>query len=313
MRAIALRGVTLIHSFDPQILSTPFGSLYWYGAVYTFGFIGVFLWFRFRRHAIGLSDRDVVNFIIVFAAGVLVGGRVFDILVYEADFYRARPLAALNWWNGGMASHGILLGGLIATWAFARRRGISVLVLLDEIVVPGALLLAVGRIGNFIEGGVIGSATSMPWGFIYEDVENPRHPVALYESAKNILLIPILVMAIRRWPPGKGMVVSIFVILYAALRFAVDLYRDYEASWLGLGTGQVFNLAMAASGVALLLLFIKFPPRIVRPKPTQSQHAGLIRVLILFFIILYPLGIPTSWTQENIVAKRGESASPPVD
>ncbi len=296
----------MAHDFDPAMLTTPWGSLYWYGAVYTLGFLGVFLWFWYRRGVCGLTDRDVYTLTIVFAAGVMIGGRVFDIAVYELDYYRDRPLAALNWWNGGMASHGVLLGGLLATLAFARVRGMSLLMLLDEIVVPGVFLLAVGRLGNFIEGGVVGSVTELPWGFVYPDLDGARHPVALYESAKNFLIAPILIWAIGVWPPGRGVVTSLFLALYGGLRFAVDIFRDYEAAWLGIGTGQVFNLLMAAAGATMLLYLLKAPrvvPQVRRPAP---RRASGLQKLLLVFMVLYPLGIPTSWTRDNIIEKRQE-------
>ena len=302
----------MIHDFSPVALTTPVGTVYWYGLVYTVGFVGVFLWFWLRRSSVGLSRREVVTFTLVFAAGVLLGGRAFDILVYEADYYRSRPLEAVDWWNGGMASHGVLLGGLIATWGFARSRGLPVLVLLDEIVVPGAFLMAIGRLGNFIEGGVIGSVTSMPWGFIYDNVEGPRHPVALYDGAKNLLLVPILIWASRVWPSGRGVTAGLFVFLYGLLRFVVDLFRDYEASWLGMGTGQVYNLAMGAAGLVMVAYLLRFPRSPAPARAPADESAGLLRVAMLVFLLVYPAGIPTSWTRENITAKR-EAASEAVD
>lgn len=297
----------MIHDFDPAILSTPVGTAYWYGAVYSVGFLGVFAWFWLRRRVRGMTDAEVFSLSILFAIGVLVGGRVFDILVYELDYYRARPLAALNWWEGGMASHGVLLGGLGATALFAWRKGIPLLSLLDEIVVPGAFLLAVGRLGNFIEGGVIGSATDLPWGVVYPDVEGARHPVALYESAKNLLILPVLIWAQRRWPPGRGVVTALFVVLYAGLRFAVDTLRDYEAAWLGLGTGQVFNLAMTAAGLVLLVWALRRPERPLPPRRPAPQAASWLQVAVLAALVIYPLGIPTSWTRANIAEKRQET------
>ncbi len=297
----------MIHDFDPAIAVTPLGPVYWYGAVYTVGFIGIFVWFWARRRACGLSDADVFTFTILFAAGILIGGRVFDILVYELDYYRDRPLAALNWWQGGMASHGVLLGGLIATAAFARMRGLSLIALLDEVVVPGVFLLAIGRLGNFVEGGVIGAPTEMPWGVVYPDLDGARHPVALYESAKNFVILPILIWAIRKWSPGRGVVVSLFVFLYAGLRFSVDLFRDYEAAWLGIGTGQVFNLAMALAGLLMLIWTLRSPRRPAPPPEPAPRRASWLQIVLLIALILYPLGIPTSWTRANITEKRQEA------
>lgn len=296
----------MIHDFDPAIAVTPIGAIYWYGAVYSFGFLGIFVWFWLRRAASGMTNADAFTFTIVFAIGVMVGGRVFDILVYELDYYRDRPLAVLNWWEGGMASHGVLLGGLVATAIFARMKKLSPISLLDEVVVPGAFLMAIGRLGNFIEGGVVGSTTSMPWGFVYPDLYGARHPVALYESAKNFVILPILVWAILRWSPGRGVVASLFIFLYAGLRFAVDLFRDYEAAWLGIGTGQVFNLLMAATGLIMLIWTLRSPREPVFPTQATARAASWLQIIFLIVLVLYPLGIPTSWTRANIVEKRQE-------
>ncbi|MFD0980021.1 prolipoprotein diacylglyceryl transferase [Tropicimonas aquimaris] len=297
----------MIHDFDPAIAVTPIGAIYWYGAVYSLGFLGIFIWFWIRRGARGLTNADVFSFTILFSVGVMVGGRVFDILVYELDYYREHPLAALNWWEGGMASHGVLLGGLLATAIFARMRGLSLIALLDEVAVPAVFLLAIGRLGNFIEGGVIGSTTNMPWGFVYPDLEGARHPVALYESAKNFLILPILIVAIWKWPPGRGVVASLFIFLYAGLRFLVDLFRDYEAAWLGIGTGQVFNLLMAAAGLILLIWTLRSPRQSDSTSQPTERSASWLQIVVLIALILYPLGIPTSWTRANITEKRQET------
>jgi phosphatidylglycerol:prolipoprotein diacylglycerol transferase len=274
------------------------------------GFLGILGWFWWRRDRLGLSGRDVFDLTIWLALGMMIGGRVFDILVYELDYYRANPWHALDWWRGGMASHGVMLGGLIGAAVFALLRRYPLLVILDEMVVPGCFLMAVGRLGNFIEGGVIGTVTTLPWGVLYPDLDGPRHPVALYDSLKNLLIVPVLALALARWRAGSGVTLALFMLLYAGLRFLVDLTRDYESVFLGLGPGQVYNLAMAAVGLILLIRFLSHPrPEAVLPQPSASR-VGLARVLILAFLVVYPLGIPTSWTKANIEAKRAEEATP---
>jgi phosphatidylglycerol:prolipoprotein diacylglycerol transferase len=295
------------HDFDlafGHIFGVP---LYWYGAVYTVGFAGIFLWLWFRRSKLGWSRRDAAELTICVAAGILIGGRAFDIVFYELPYYRDHPMQMFNWWRGGLASHGVLIGSITGAALFSSLRGKSFLRLADEVVVPAAFLFAVGRLGNFIEGGVVGIPTDMPWGVIYPDLDGARHPVALYESAKNFLIMPILIAILGRYPAGRGVAMSAFVFLYALLRFLVDLLRDYESYWmLGIDTGQVFNLIMAAIGAALLVLFLKRARTHAPPAPDAApdRPVGLARALLLAFLCLYPLGIPTSWTKINIEERR---------
>ena len=119
----------------------------------------------------------------------------------------------------------------------------------------------------------------------------------------------MLIWAISVWPAGRGVVTALFLLLYAGLRFAVDLLRDYEAAWLGLGTGQVFNLAMAGVGLLLLIWFLSRPRVVPAPRAIPRARASAWQVIILIFLVLYPLGIPTSWTRENIIEKRQEELS----
>lgn len=293
-----------VHDFNLAI-GDLFGiTIYWYGAVYSVGFLGVFLWFWFRRNKIGWSPRDIVEFTISIAVGVLLGGRVFDIAVYEMDYYRMQPIDALNFWKGGFATHGVLIGGAIAAALFCNFRKKPFLQMADELVVPAAFLFAVGRLGNFIEGGVIGTTTSMPWGIVYQNLEGARHPVALYDSARNLVLGLFLIALLRRYPSGRGIAMSVFVLLYGLLRFFVDMFRDYESYWMGLGKGQFFNVGMAIIGLALLVWFGTKTRAQETPSRTCTKPIGWARAMTLIVLCVYPLGIPTSWTQINIEQQR---------
>jgi phosphatidylglycerol:prolipoprotein diacylglycerol transferase len=297
------------HDFDKAITEVFGLPIYWYGAAYTLGFLGVLIWFSLRRSRLGWPMAHVLDVSIFLAVGVLLGGRIFDILVYEFGYYAAQPWLALNWWRGGLASHGVILGGFLSVFIFSRLHGQPLLKVTDELVVPVAFLLAVGRLGNFIEGGVIGTVTTMPWGVHYSDLEGARHPVALYESAKNLLIVPVAAVVLKRFPAGRGVATALFVLLYAGLRFGVDLLRDYEADFLGLDTGQYFNLAMAFLGIGLLIWSLRRPVALSGAPVIAARPAGLIRPLVFAFLCLYPLGIPTSWTQVNIEQKRQEQQS----
>jgi phosphatidylglycerol:prolipoprotein diacylglycerol transferase len=123
--------------------------------------------------------------------------------------------------------------------------------LFDELAIAAALILGFGRIGNFIDGQIVGSVTDVPWAVKFPEADGFRHPVVLYDGVKNFLLVPLLLWVRRRGaPPGR--LAALFVFLYAGLRLPIDVFREYPITTLGLPTGQAFNLIMASAGLLLL-------------------------------------------------------------
>jgi phosphatidylglycerol:prolipoprotein diacylglycerol transferase len=297
-----------VHDIDPVMLSLGGFEIYWYGFAYTFGFAGMILWFWLKRPLLGWTVRDVVLASILMMAAILTGGRLFEIAVYEWDWYRAHPADIPNLWKGGMASHGLLLGAVSGAAIVARVTRTPLLKLLDILTVAAAFLFGLGRIGNFIEGGVIGTVTTLPWGVKLPDVEGFRHPVSLYDGVKNLLLVPVLIGVLQRWPAGEGVATGVFLAGYGGLRFVVDQFRDYESALWGMGPGQWFNLIMLAAGLALLAARRRRPLPVVEAPAPAPRNPSALAVVLFVALLLIPLGIPTSWTAEYIHQKR--SASP---
>ncbi len=287
---------------NPVMLQIGSLPLYWYGFAYTAGFAVMWLWLAARRERLGWTAAHVVDACIVLVAGVIVGGRVLDVTLYEWEWYRSRAWEIPMLWEGGMSSHGVLLGAVVAAIVVARRAHTPVFVLLDELVCPGAIVMALGRIGNLIEGGVIGTPTDLPWGIAIAGVEGFRHPVALYDSLKNLALVPLLLAVMRRRPAGTGMATGVFSLGYGGLRFLADQFRDYESSLFGIGPGQWFNLAMTAIGVVLLVA--RRDSQAPQIEPLSSGPVLSWRKVLLIALMLAPLNIPTSWTTSYIELKR---------
>src|SRR5688500_9645758 len=128
-------------------------------------------------------------------------------------------------WLGGMASHGLLLGGLIGVFIFCRIHNKAFLEITDLLAIPAAFILGMGRIGNFIDGQILGSVTDVPWAVKFPDAEGFRHPVVLYDGIKNLLIIPIVAFASRKKLP-PGVITGLFLFLYSFLRIPVDLFRE---------------------------------------------------------------------------------------
>ena len=301
-----------VHQIDPVLVELCGVKLWYYGLAYALGFLGIHFWFRHKQEKLTLETGQVYDLSILFAVGVLVFGRAFEIVVYEWSYYAEHPSQLLSYWRGGMASHGVLLGAALGSWFFCRLRSRRFLTIVDEIVIPGAFLLALGRIGNFVNGQIYGSTTEMWWAVEFPDAEGFRHPVTLYESLKNLAIIPILLVVKRRFPSGSGVPLAHFVFWYGLLRLFTDSFREYGTTVLRVGTGQYFNMLMAACGLALILWYSRAhrsstnagvsgaPLRpVVEPSTrTPESKAGLWPKRMVFVALLFlALTIPSGWTQ----------------
>lgn len=293
-----------VHRLDPIIADLGGLYLWYYGASYSLGFLGIFLWARSNRARFGLSLAAAYDAGIFLALGVLLGARFVEVVFYEWDFFVEHPNLIPAFWLGGMATHGVLVGTAIACWAYSIRYRKPFLAATDVLVVPGAFLMALGRIGNFFDGQIVGATTEVWWGVVFPDMYGPRHPVVLYDGLKNFLLM-LLLRWVRRSSPPVGTVTAHFIFWYGFLRIFIDFFRDYRVDMFGLGPGQLFNIAMSLLGLSLFLWVRRFSARPANASSgdeafgASNRKTGLLWRRFLFaFLVLFPLVIPSDWTQD---------------
>lgn len=292
-----------VHRIDPIIADVAGVHLWWYGLSYTLGFLQLFLYTRRHRAQLGLTLAEVYTLTLCLSVGVLVGGRAVEVCFDEWSFYSQHPELIPRVWLGGMATHGLLLGAAAGTWLFTVVCNKPFLRLADALAIPGAFLMGAGRIGNFIDGQIVGSVTDVWWAVKFPYAEGFRHPVVLYDGAKNLLLMAYLTH-VRRTNTTPGATAARFVFWYAFPRIFIDLFRDYPTHRLALGTGQTLNLAMAAIGVVLLVRSrmrrlgrlgpLPAPDTMVRRQQAPSTWQRVALVVLLLFC----LTIPSNWTQD---------------
>jgi phosphatidylglycerol:prolipoprotein diacylglycerol transferase len=254
----------LIHpQFDPIAISIGPLAVRWYGLMYLAGFVA-FLWLGKRRAQSqpwhGMSAQDIDDLLFYGVLGVVLGGRLGQVLFYEPGYYLAHPLEILAVWKGGMAFHGGMLGVFVAMALFARKTGRTFFQVTDFIAPLVPLGLMAGRIGNFINGELWGRVASadFPLAMVFPRVDSlPRHPSPLYQAAGEGLLLFIILWAFSARQRAVGAVSGMFLVGYGALRFVAEYFREPDHGIFGLSyvvsMGQWLSLPMVLVGLWLLL------------------------------------------------------------
>jgi phosphatidylglycerol:prolipoprotein diacylglycerol transferase len=275
--------VFTIHLFGGEF------SLRWYALAYIVGLLVGW------RIVVGLMRRpslwpsgvapmrpeqvdDLLTWVIL---GVVIGGRLGFVLIYEPSYYLTNPFEILRVWEGGMSFHGGLLGVIVAGAWYCWRNAIPVRQVADafSLAVPFGLFL--GRIANFINAELWGRPTDLPWGVIFPGAAAQdcpgiepglcaRHPSQLYEAGlEGIVLGLVLFLLFRSGALQRpGLITGVFVAGYGLARVVVELFRQADAQFItpdnplghviggptfGLSMGQALSVPMVLVGAWLAL------------------------------------------------------------
>lgn len=233
--------------------------VHWYGLMYLLGFAVGWIGLRFhaRRPHSPITPQHVDDLVFYTAVGVIVGGRVGYMLLYNLDGLFANPLSLFAIQDGGMSFHGGLVGVIVAMWLFARKVGRRFFEIADALapwVAPG---LGFGRIGNFINGELWGVPTDpdAPWAMIVNGVA--RHPSQLYEAFLEGLVLFVVLLAFSARPRPTMAVSGLFLLLYGVFRFGVEFVREPDIDYVAfdwLTWGQIYSAPMIVLGAVLLAI-----------------------------------------------------------
>lgn len=252
--------------FDPVAVYLGPLPIRWYGLAYAAGLL--LGWLYIRRLAADRRlwpqgaplDNDQIDSLLLWtAAGVILGGRLIGILLYDADAYVADPLQVLQVWRGGMSFHGGLIGVILALVLFSRRHGVSLLSVGDLVAAAVPIGLFFGRMANFINGELWGRATDLPWAMVFPDKDAgglARHPSQLYEAALEgiVLFLMLKLLTHNRLKLGQpGFVAGAFLAGYAVARGICELFREGDPNWLfptgAITTGMIYCVPMLVAGL----------------------------------------------------------------
>jgi phosphatidylglycerol:prolipoprotein diacylglycerol transferase len=208
-------------------------SVRWYGLMYVIAIIvGIVLVNReVKRRGLAMSLDDILDFVLITIPIAIICARLYYV-IFSWHYYGQNLASIYKIWEGGLAIHGGLIGGAIALIIFSKWKRISFWQFAD--IISPALVLgqALGRFGNFMNGDAYGTPTDLPWGIIFPSSspagtayrETPIHPTMLYEMTGDLLIFGLL-MYLRMKPFRYGFLISMYGILYSALRFVVEFFR----------------------------------------------------------------------------------------
>lgn len=239
-------------------------EIHWYGIMYVLAFALFIILGRVRIktqshvRALGWKNEDLDDMLFYGMLGVVIGGRLGEVLFYQPAYYFAHPIEIVQTWHGGMSYHGGFIGVLIAMAIWARKRGRNLIDVYDFIAPMVPIGYACGRLGNFINAELPGRLAdpSLPWAMIWPGVEGPRHPSPLYQMLVDGLLVFAIMWLFARKPRPRLAVGALYTLLYGCARFFTEYFRvpDWETHVMGLPitSGQVLSLPMIVAGLIML-------------------------------------------------------------
>ena len=257
-----------VWNLDPVLIELGPVAIRYYGVVFVCTLVTAYLFWRWQMRRGGYSREIIEGFIVWGTVATIVGARLGHCLFYEPARYLSDPIQILYFWQGGLASHGATIGLVIALALYSRRHKLPLLELMDRFS-PSAAIGAAGiRLGNFLNSEIVGRATDVPWGvrfMLYNDHgAKLRHPSQLYEFAMGLFVLLVIVLADRwagREKRPRGLLVSLFLLVYFTGRFFVEYVKEYQAPSVEtlLTMGQWLSILPMFIGAVLLVWCIARP------------------------------------------------------
>ncbi len=244
---------------DPVIFHIGPITARWYGLMYFVGIaVGLLVAWPYALSK-GFTQSQLEKVVYWAIPAGLVGARLYYVVQQPLGPYIAEPGRILAFWEGGMAFYGavfaVVLVALIAGW----RMKISVLKLMDVAALFAVVGQFFGRIGNTINGDIIGYPTTLPWGFVYANPDSfaPRHdvayqPAAVYEALIDVLLFGILWLLRNRLKPG--VLFFVYIMGYSITQLLIFFLRDNVVLFYGLKQAQLTAIVVMIAAVAVFFV-----------------------------------------------------------
>ena len=247
---------------SPVLLSLGPVDIRWYSLAYLAGIVAA--WFliykNIKKYKLPITKSSLDDMIFNVTLGIILGGRIFYVLFYNFEMFRANPLEIFALWHGGMSFHGGLTGAILGLLYSAKKMKYPFFGLSDLAALYTPIGLFLGRLANFVNDELWGRQTDLPWAIRFPNGGYlPRHPSQLYEAGlEGILLFTLLNILWRyEWVrKTQGFISGLFLIVYGLSRMFVECFREPDSQigfvFSHITMGQLLSMPFLIAGFVIL-------------------------------------------------------------
>jgi prolipoprotein diacylglyceryl transferase len=248
----------MIWNQEPILFGTEIVTIRWYGLFFALGIGFAFLLAKKLNNVSPIKNLNIDILFNYTLLGTVVGARLGHCLFYQPDYFLYHPFEIFAVWEGGLASHGALVGVLVSTYLFSNKYQVKFLKIADFMAAPACVGGAFIRIGNFFNSEIIGNKTSLPWGITFLRIDNiSRHPTQIYESVFYFLMSLFLLRKFFKLnhKKFKGQLLGYYLVGTFSFRFLIEFIKikqvDFESSMI-LNMGQILSIPLILWGITLI-------------------------------------------------------------
>ena len=249
-----------INNFDPVAFQLFSLEIRWYSLAYI---VGILIGWILRKkifltnQQVNVKIDDYITYLIL---GIIIGGRLGYVFIYNFDYYLVNLTDILKIWEGGMSFHGAVAGIIISSLIFGKINNDNSFYYMDVVALVAPIGIFFGRIANFLNSELYGTTTSVPWAVKFIQIDNlSRHPSQLYEAFFEgiVLFVILLYFYKKQYLKIPGKISGFFLFFYSIFRFILEFFRapDTQLGYLifGFTMGQIISIIFIIVGLSLIL------------------------------------------------------------
>jgi len=266
--------LSITWEFNPELFTIFGHEVRWYGLCWGIGIaLASFIVYKlFKLEKVPENWFDSIFIYIVVA--VVIGARLGHCLFYNPSYYLSHPVEILKVWEGGLASHGGVIGIIIGVWLFSRKVHTGMLWTFDRLVIGACVTATFIRLGNFLNSEVYGKPTDLPWGvrfvldkqwYLPVDMGGsgamPSHPTQIYEALIYLTLFGVSLFLFLKTNAKyrQGLILGICMIGIFLSRILIEFLKNVQEPFeiemrakYGMDMGQLLSIPFVIWGIWLV-------------------------------------------------------------